>query len=142
MGGWGGGGGWWVVHCGEAVFGMSEIRPCICVKKTSFLKASVASKLKPAETNEYVVFLILPTLLVGHVWWAWLPRAQVSTHAYKRTKQLYSGEFLSLSRCHKCFSSVCIFSTLLDVLTIVDHVKADSECLTRPSARPGARYLG
>ena len=46
-------------------------------------------------------------LVVGHVLWAWLPCPQVSTHAYKTSKQLYSGEFL----CLKCFSCAFLHST-------------------------------
>ena len=71
----------------------------ICVKSLflRFLKAPVTLKLKPAETNEYVKLLMLPSPSCGPclVGMASTPSGQHSW-LYKRSKQLYLGEFLSL----------------------------------------------
>ena len=56
----------------------------VCMKSLfflRFLKAPV-TKLKPAETNEYVIFQMLPSPSCGHVWWAWLSHPQVRQHSW------------------------------------------------------------
>ena len=142
MGGWvqGGGGGllvssWrWscIWHAGICRIPVGGDKP-ICVKSLflRFLKAPITSKLKQRRLMNMWFFRCCQALVACGPYLVGVASTPLKSALMVRKGQNSCIQVnFSLSRHYKSF--LMHISTLLDVLTIVDHVKADLKSLTRP----------